>query len=349
MNRKTGDRSDTFAADWPSLPEHLWLTIFSKCSALDLLIIKDVCLQWRRIATDFSLTSSLKIESTQEAIKCGSLKNLLSFTCDNLITLSINGLPPPPREHLTFIIGSPPKNPFWLYINNEVMSVLRDDCKQLRRLALSYINGDLTYQSLPSELSHLWLTYYHSDCQKLFNPQSLDSSKFNSIVYLNLSHIEEFESQICRSLNQFISLKYIYLEGLYRINDGGIAEMNSSLISKLVSIDLEGTDISDDSFNYILKNGDSLQELYLGKTNIFGDLKLRESVATNLKFLCLIDTKVNSVNVNVILQNFPTLVSLNCDLRLSKFIESSVVFTQKTRNFNETCHHYITDKRFFTS
>ena len=343
------DQSDLFRADWPSLPEHLWLTIFSKCNALDLLVIKDVCLQWRRIANDFSLTSNLRIENAQGKIKSDSLKKLLSFACDNLTTLSINGLPPPPREHLTFIIGSPPKDPFWLYINNEVMTTLSVKCKRLRRLALSHINADLTYRSFPSELTHLWLTNYHSDCQKLFNSKTLDSSKFDSIVYLNLSHIEEFESPMCRSLNKFESLRFVYMEGLYRINDAGIAELNAQLISNLVVIDLEGTDISDQSFNYILNNGHCLRELYLGKTNIFGDFDLRESMAKNLKVLCLINTKVSSDILNGFLTNISSLVSLNCDLRLSKFINSSIILTKETKNFIETCHHYITDKRFDTS
>ncbi|XP_054163899.1 F-box/LRR-repeat protein 12-like [Oppia nitens] len=329
------------AANWSSLPETLWLSIFSRCHSIDLLVIKDVCHQWRRIAGDLFLTSCLDLRS--KAVDVVKLKELLDFVTDNLVVLKINNILTTKKcmdfnELIDSFADLSIGRSDTLMI--EVMDTLRQKCSQLRRLSLEGITNYVPYDSLPNGLTHLSLIYCRSDCLIIFD-SNVDHllTKFASIVYLNISHFNVFDSQMCHSINSFVSLKYLYMESLFRINDGGLSNITPKLISQMVVIDLEGTDVTDESLQYILNNGQSLEDLYLGQTLIKANIDFRKSEAKHLKKLCLLKTNVSTKSVLNILRYHSTLCSVRCDETIKMTIDSPIMTSNV--QISGLCKQYV--------
>jgi hypothetical protein len=148
-------------------------------------------------------------------------------------------------------------------------------------------------------------------------------------------------------MNELKSLKYVYMEGLCRVNDGGLSHLNNSLISQLVIIDLEGTDVKDESLQRLLYNGNVLRELYLGRTQITGKIDFNKSVSTQLKVLCLLNTLIDIQSMRSFLRMHSSLTCVNCDENIRQAIDSSILITElngSDSNINKTCHHYVSHK-----
>lgn len=319
--------------DWLLLPESLWLTIFSKCDSTDLLNIKDVCHQWKRIAKDISLTSHLDL--TSKPISINLLLKMISFAENNIKSIRIRGH----WNRNSLIdpnIGLNAKT-----INTKVMKKLMNKCKQLKSLYLIDINDMISCQHLPQNLIHLSVNYCEINSYHFFYPLDQKSDRFETIKCLDISYFELFDSLMCRLLNEFKSLKCLFMEGLMRVNDGGITHLTTCLVSQLVVIDLEGSDVKDESFQYIINNANKLQELYLGRTLTTAKIDFNKSVSKSLKFLCLLNTLIDCESVVNIMKTHSSLISLNCNQNIREIINSPILTTKvNNNNPNNNCLHY---------
>ncbi len=321
------------SANWSELPESLWLKIFSYCDSIDLLRIKDVCLQWSRISKDISLTSRLDLRSNIISKKL--LLKMIKFCQNNLTSLRVKGY-----WNRSPIVWIDSKD--YDIVNEKILRTLKRRSKRLKYLFIENICGLNSNRYLSKHLIHLTVNCCETSVNFFSNPL-----KTPNLECLDISHCQTFESQMCLFLNELKSLKSIYMEGLGRVNDGGISHLNNCLISQLVIIDLEGTDVKDESLQRLLYNGNSLRELYLGRTQITAKIDFNKSVSTQLKVLCLLNTFIDIQSMTSFLRIHSTLTCVNCDENIRQAIDSSILITKpigSDSNVDKTCHHYVSHR-----
>lgn len=193
---------------------------------------------------------------------------------------------------------------------------LRNKCPELKKLVLTYCC--LTYvtlEDMPASLQYLSIRESEINPYKFFGvcPQQF----MPNLTCLDVGGVTMFlTSQDLHIFTNLKNLRCLYLEGCFRINNGGIESMVDTL-NHLEVLDVEGTDISNEGVQTIMVHGSMLKKLYIGYINIdddafhdkYMDLFLR------LQTLCVRYTNVTSATIKKFaLRKSRTLNILsNCD------------------------------------
>ncbi|KAK8766987.1 hypothetical protein V5799_006232 [Amblyomma americanum] len=162
-------------------------------------------------------------------------------------------------------------------------------------------------------------------------------------------------------LEHWPSLGALSLEGCHRVNDGGLSNI-LPLISHLVALDIEGTDISDHGVEMILLHGTNLRYLFLGHTACTGEsfVKVsrrfrRDSRKLRLSHICLRRTLVKDEALYRLLEMVPCLMwlavtsrhmSAEVRAKVKEAVPSSCQFVQFLPFYisaSTFCRHFASD------
>lgn len=130
-------------------------------------------------------------------------------------------------------------------ITSKIFKRIHNKCPKLYHLELeSIVSFALTIHKLPKNLRHLGFRQCQFSFFSLFVRKSCKKSKNNSrldeVRCLDLSYSINFDSQCCILCNRFPHLRQLYLEGLFRVNNGGIFWLDSTLLQSLYVLSIEG-------------------------------------------------------------------------------------------------------------
>lgn len=242
-------------------------------------------------------------------------------------------------------------------ITSKIFKRIHNKCPKLYHLELeSIVSFALTIQKLPKNLRHLGFRQCQFSFFYLFMRKNCKKGKNNSrldeIRCLDLSYSINFDSQCCILCNKFPQLRYLYLEGLFRVNNGGIFWLDSSLLQSLYVLSIEGTEVTSEIFIYVVKSCGSLVEFYFGNTYIDSNivqLKKEKVVAKNLARICIYNLDLNTNSLNFLNEILPALTELQLNSQLHSQVKSDDALScslQMKMNVKEikeptkTCLHF---------
>lgn len=217
----------------------------------------------------------------------------------------------------------------------------------------------MSVSDLPPLLTHLSLR----SC--FFHPAEFFRAEFgrpalHSLQLLDLADCNLVSSVELGRLEQWPSLRALSLEGCHRVNDGGLSNI-LPLISNLVALDIEGTDISDRGVEMILLHGLNLRFLFLGHTSCTGEVfmsvsrQLKGRRKLGLSHICLRRTLVKDEPLYWLLEMVPHLMWLavtsrhmSADVRakVKEAVPTSCQFVQFLPfyvNASTFCRHFVSD------
>lgn len=318
--------------NWQNLPEPLLLTIFAKLDVFSLISASKTCKKWTRLASDFTLVSHLDLTSCSVSI--GQLRRIITFAGSNLISLRLKG---------HYFQTQQWNKPVSHTLNKKVMKKMRNKCPNLKYLYLQNISDDIFLSFLPNSLVCLSIvdSVIMPDCLFRTCNRHQSMQQLETVKLLNISSCDIFESNDCELLNSFISLQYLFLEGLSRINDGGFLSISSFILQNLLVIDLEGTEVKDESLMHLLENCINIQALFLGKTAIVGNLNLPSKTLYNIREVCFYGCDISSALVRNFLYKYPTLEFINVSPNVKfLFPHVNIVKSKKDSEF-WCCSHFM--------
>ncbi|KAH7959094.1 hypothetical protein HPB49_008160 [Dermacentor silvarum] len=226
-------------------------------------------------------------------------------------------------------------------------------------LARNMTTTKMSVSDLPPMLTHLSLR----SC--FFHPAEFFRAEFGrpalrSLQLLDLADCNLVSSVELGRLEQWPSLRALSLEGCHRVNDGGLSNI-LPLISNLVALDIEGTDISDRGVEMILLHGPNLRFLFLGHTSCTGEVfvsvsrQLKGRRKLGLSHICLRRTLVKDEPLYRLLEMVPHLtwlavtsrhMSADVRARVKEAVPSSCQFVQFLPfyvNASTFCRHFVSD------
>ncbi|KFM75251.1 hypothetical protein X975_14904, partial [Stegodyphus mimosarum] len=173
------------------------------------------------------------------------------------------------------------------------------------------------------------------------------------LTCLDIGGVSNFlTSQDLHVFSTLKSLRSLYLEGCFRINNGGI-ESIVTILPQLEILDVEGTDISNEGVRTIFDNCANIRELYIGHTSINDDAfsRIVKNKMPHLTFCCVRNTNISSASIHTFimhhLSNKKLMVKADFDWSSSIFkpsdlnseMDDSVPYLADIR-----CHHYLNHK-----
>ncbi|XP_076311069.1 F-box/LRR-repeat protein 12-like [Tachypleus tridentatus] len=165
---------------------------------------------------------------------------------------------------------------------------------------------DITIQDLPPKLTTLSLrrSFFHAD--QLFC--CTDSPSGPQLKCLDVSHCWCISDHDMPFFTKLSNLQELYLESCDYISDDGVF-MFVSRSETLTVIDIEGTNISDDTLHIISERCPKLQKLFLGKTWVTdrGIMSLSDKAFPSLEMLCLSKTMVTITGIKYLCESQKTL------------------------------------------
>lgn len=283
------------------LPDSILLEIFSYLSFFELSQASQVCKTWRRIAHDDSLRKIIDVREKSLSIK--QVWNLLRYQCSPILRdLRLKG-------YLFLSKGKP--NWRKATVSQAVLNKLQKRCPDIKTLCLeevflgAHVNGNgLNVCNFPKSLTCLSFQKCFLHCDKLFGKNSAEYLPL--LEHLDLSYCTLVCSHDMLYFSEFKHLKRLYIKGCYRINDGGLEHINS-ILCNLQVLDVEETDISDNSIISLLNNGTNLKELYIGHNMITNMPFITVTKTSPIEILCLQNTSVSRDVLNRFINIFPNL------------------------------------------
>lgn len=191
---------------------------------------------------------------------------------------------------------------------------LCDTCPQLKKLVLMCCT--MKYASLedmPPTLKYLSLRKSELNPYHFF--KSYPQQYTPNLTCLDLGGVITFlTSEDLHLFNRLNSLRCLYLEHCFRINDGGIESM-IDLIRHLEILDVEGTDISNEGAQIIIRNGVMLKKLYLGFVSIndFVFDGVYMNMFLKLKNLCIRFTNISLDTIKKLIKNNGITIEFSAD------------------------------------
>lgn len=337
------------------LPESLLLEIFARLKFKDLCSCASVCRQWRRVAHDRVLRRTIDVLahplSSQHAwhlIRAHADANLMELRMSGGVYMYFSSR----RAQYTYT----PK--FFKY--------LAKCCPSLKVLhftdaflARNMTTTKMSISDLPPFLTHLSLRgcFFHPAefFRTLFGRPALLSLRFLDLADCNLVSSVELGR-----LEQWPSLRALCLQGCHRVNDGGLSNI-LPIISNLVVLDVEGTDISDRGVHMILLHGLNLKYLFLGHTSFDGEVfalvssQLEGLRKLGLTHMCLRRTLVQEEHLYRLLEMVPNLMwlavtsrfmSADVRARIEQAVPASCQLVQFLPFYiseNTFCRHFLSD------
>lgn len=214
---------------------------------------------------------------------------------------------------------------------------LCDRCPQLKKLVLMCCT--MKYASLedmPASLRYLSLRkselnpyHFFKGCPQQYTP---------NLTCLDLGCVVTFlTSEDLHLFNRLKSLRCLYLEHCFRINDGGIESM-IDLIRHLEVLDVEGTDISNEGAQIIIRNGVMLKKLYLGfaPINDFVFDGVYMNMFLKLQNLCIRFTNISIDTIKKLIKNKGITIGYSLDSDRN-YISAEGTYAH---NFH-SCNHYL--------
>ncbi|XP_023228108.1 F-box/LRR-repeat protein 12-like [Centruroides sculpturatus] len=287
------------------IPDSILLEIFNYLSFIELSRASRVCKTWYRVAHDDSLRKIIDVRGKSLSIK--QVWKLLRYQCTPILRdLRLKG----------YVFLSKGK-PNWrrATVSQAVLSKLQKQCPDIKTLCLeevflgAHVNGNgLNICNFPRTLTCLSFKKSFLHCDKLFGTNA--SKYLPYLEHLDLSYCTLVCSHDMIYFSEFKHLKKLYINGCYRINDGGLEHI-SSIFCNLQVLDVEETDICNNSIIAILKNGINLKELYIGH-NLITDIPfVTITKSSSLEILCLQNTLVTDCTLKSFADVFSNLKHLN--------------------------------------
>ncbi|GFU28881.1 f-box domain-containing protein [Nephila pilipes] len=166
-----------------------------------------------------------------------------------------------------------------------------DNLKKLVLMSCSLKSASL--KDLPSNIEHFSIRRSEIYSDVFFGPNP--GLCVPHLVCLDVGGVSNvFTSEDMPAINTITSLRALYLEGCFRINNAGI-EAIVGILPQLEILDVEGTDISDEGAAIIFDYCTNLRDLYIGHTRV-GDIAL--SSAKKEALPCLETFCVRNNNVS---------------------------------------------------
>uniref|UniRef100_G3MNM3 F-box domain-containing protein n=1 Tax=Amblyomma maculatum TaxID=34609 RepID=G3MNM3_AMBMU len=337
------------------LPESLLLEVFQHLMFKDLCSCASVCRRWRRVARDKVLRKVIDV--SPHPLSAHQAWRLLRTHADaNVVEVRISG-----NAHM-FFSNRRAQHTF----TPKFFKHLAQRCPSLKVLhltdaflACNMSTTKMSVSDLPPTLTHLSLrsSFFHP---AEFFRADVGRPPPRGLLLLDLADCNLMSSVELGRLEQWPSLGALSLEGCHRVNDGGLSNI-LPLISHLVALDIEGTDVSDRGVEMILLHGVNLQFLFLGHTACTGEAFL--SVSRHLKgrrklrlsHICLRRTLVRDGPLYRLLEVVPRLawlavtsrhMSAEVRAKVKEAVPSSCQFVQFLPfyiNASTFCRHFASD------
>ncbi|XP_037275913.2 F-box/LRR-repeat protein 12 isoform X2 [Rhipicephalus microplus] len=338
--------------DIQQLPETLLLEIFIHLKFKELCSCAGVCRQWRRIAHDKVLRR--RIDVSGKPLSSLRAWHLIRAHADaNLVELRMSG------SAQKFFSGRRAQHVY----TPKFFKYLAQCCPSLKVLhftgaflARNMVTTKMSISDFPQSLTYLSLRgcFFHP---AEFLRAQLGQPSLKFLQLLDLAECNLVSSVELGRLEQWPSLRALSLEGCHRVNDGGLSNI-LPLLSNLVALDIEGTDIGDRGVQIILLHGLNLKLLFLGHTSCTGEAFVSVSGCRKLRLshVCLRRTLVKEEHLCRLLQMVPDLMwlavtsrhmSVDVIARVKKAVPAScsyVEISQRYASEGELCSHFLLDK-----
>lgn len=249
-----------------------------------------------------------------------------------------------------------------IVLNRKYGLVLKESCPNLKIfimenfvLSPSFLEPNFSVECLPSNVCVISLRGCIVDPEYFF----IDSRKCNCITVVDLSFCQALKDEHLEWFHEMNNLEELYLAGC-SIDDAGMVKMfetRSRILPRLFKLkvfDLEGTNITDRSISYEIKDGlPYLEKLYLGRTNVtfdWGSCLSEERHSSQfplLTDLCLKNTSVGSTIlcslvelksikcINVVSND----IIKDCILNLSENLKAKFKFHDEIKPM-QNCNHF---------
>ncbi|XP_075747028.1 F-box/LRR-repeat protein 12 isoform X1 [Rhipicephalus microplus] len=311
-----------------------------------------VCRQWRRIAHDKVLRR--RIDVSGKPLSSLRAWHLIRAHADaNLVELRMSG------SAQKFFSGRRAQHVY----TPKFFKYLAQCCPSLKVLhftgaflARNMVTTKMSISDFPQSLTYLSLRgcFFHP---AEFLRAQLGQPSLKFLQLLDLAECNLVSSVELGRLEQWPSLRALSLEGCHRVNDGGLSNI-LPLLSNLVALDIEGTDIGDRGVQIILLHGLNLKLLFLGHTSCTGEAFVSVSGCRKLRLshVCLRRTLVKEEHLCRLLQMVPDLMwlavtsrhmSVDVIARVKKAVPAScsyVEISQRYASEGELCSHFLLDK-----
>lgn len=293
------------------LPDSLLLQVFKHLMFRDVCICARVCRRWRRVARDRTLLRAINALSTPLAAR-NAWKLVQGYGGRNLVELRISG-----RVHL---FSSRHKG--YLF-SPKFFRHLGHRCPSLEVLyvtdaflALNSTTTTATFADLPATLVKLSLRGCFFHPAEFFNTDPRKPA-LPRLEALDLGHCGLVSSVELQRLERLPKLRALCLEACYRVNDGGISNV-PGMLSNLLALDIEGTEITDRGLYMVLVYGIHLRCLFAGHTEVTGQafvealpvVKHSPKPRPGLNIVCLRRTMLFEEHLSKLLEVAPHLTSV---------------------------------------
>lgn len=214
---------------------------------------------------------------------------------------------------------------------------LRTKCPQLKKLVLSACSlAYVTLEDMPASLKYLCFRRSEINPYQIFGGSPHFSAP--NLTCLDVSGVSNFlTSSDLHIFTKLKSLRCLFMENVFRINDAGI-ESIIEILNHLEVLDVEGTDISNAGVHTILTHSPHLKELYVGHIDDVDDRAFQDYFdrLKKLRILCVTNTGITSKTTDKF---------ANCDMKFSSNFElwcSQNVGDERSAllDFN-ACSHYL--------
>lgn len=338
--------------DIEQLPESLLLEVFLRLEFKDLCSCAGVCRQWRRVAHDQVLRRTIDVSANPLSSTC-AWRLIRAHADANLVELRMSGKA---RKFFSTRRSQHAYTPkFFKY--------LAQHCPSLKVLhftdaflARNVVTTKMSISDLPQSLTHLSLRGCFFHPAEFLRAQLGQPTSLHFLQFLDLADCNLVSSVELGRLEQWPSLRALSLEGCHRVNDGGLSNI-LPLISNLVALDIEGTDISDRGVQMILLHGLNLKFLFLGHTSCTGEAFVSVSGCRKLglSHICLRRTVVKEEHLYRLFEMVPDLKWLavtsrhmftDVTARVKEAVPASCNFVeilQRYVNENKFCKHFLVD------
>ncbi|XP_015912060.1 F-box/LRR-repeat protein 12 [Parasteatoda tepidariorum] len=316
------------------IPDSILLDIFSRLDYSELCMCSRVCQRWRILSDDFTLKRIIVVKKPlQERFFLSLINN--HFT-NNL-----------QEFHLLKPKYNSPMNPFSLVIvKKSCFWQISNKSPNLKKLILvSCSLPNVSISDLPPNIFHLSIRESELSPSTFFGSQPHLS--LPNLTCLDLGGCNNFlTSQDLHILTTFKCLKALYFEGCFRINNGGIESL-IEILPQLETLDVEGTDISNEGVHIILDNCAKIKELFIGHTliNDRALFKCQKDAVPKLSYICVRDTNISSIGLHAFLMPpYNPSITVKADFRCSSncFKDPNCSHIDEVNNPSmRSCFHYM--------
>ncbi|XP_055945253.1 F-box/LRR-repeat protein 12-like [Argiope bruennichi] len=265
-----------------SVPDVLLLDIFSRLNFEELCMCSRVCQKWHVLAKDFSLRKRITV---RRPLKSGQFLSLIKYHFTQFLE-EFKLLKPCGQESL-------------LSVKRNVLWKLSNKSTNLKKLVLMSCSlSVVSLEDLPSSLEHLSIRGSEIFPDVFFG---LNPNMFvPHLVCLDIGGVSNFlTSQDLHVFSKLKSLRALYLEGCFRINNGGIDSI-IDILPQLEVLDVEGTDISNEGALTIFNHCTNVRDLFIGHTSI-DDLafaRVKTHILPHLRSFCVRNTNISSMGLH---------------------------------------------------